>query len=155
MYSIEDSCAAFQWRSAFVRRYLNKADERWWCTDRIINPLHILVDIFHDVLSQGVVDIAEVWKGFDMVLLGVVYRKSVCWPKHENTFWCQKANLVLQNVYNILLIVDCKSDERHDVSLQCALLKSIFNNILFPLRCIITLQLFACLQVLLKRLMSK
>lgn len=53
-----------------------KADGRGWCTVRVINIVHNLVDTFYDVVSSCIVDIVKARTGHCLVLQDAVYKKS-------------------------------------------------------------------------------
>lgn len=59
-YELGDDGSAYCSHSSLVRKYVRKDDDVEWYTVRIINSVHMLVGIFHDVISHFVLDTVEV-----------------------------------------------------------------------------------------------
>lgn len=70
----------------------------------------------------------EVRTRYETVITGAEWRRNVCWIEHGVDFGLHAVIMVLQSFYSVFSVLDSKSCERHNMFLQRALLKSIFDH---------------------------
>lgn len=108
MYENGDKEVSLEQHSGYVKTFLDKFNERRWCTVRVDSSVHIFAAIFNNFLPRCAVDTLNVCTGHGMFLPGTVYRRSVSWEECEDEFGRRRANPCFQDFYNTSIIVDWK-----------------------------------------------
>lgn len=91
-------------------------------------PVLIMVDILYNALLNCITDIVKIRAGHEIEPPREVCRRFRYCTEHDAAFRQHRANLFLQNVYELTLVMEYKFSRSSTVLSKAPLLKSNFNH---------------------------